>query len=166
MADESDGSSEMGSPQRHQLIRTGSFPGSAAAAVEFREFHEPRACDCLGGCRVTEISPRSHPVTFGLKVFGTTFARFDSLILFSALPFEGTKTTSRNAASITASRNKYFVVRTPPVFNNVQDFQGPYKIELHCRTFSMEDSCWFIFSGLVSRRALVRCGKGSQCKCG
>jgi hypothetical protein len=45
-----------------------------------------------------------------------------------------------NATSIAASCNKYYVVRTPPVFNNVQDFQGPYKIELHCRTFSMEDS--------------------------
>jgi hypothetical protein len=60
--------------------------------------------------------------------------------MLSALPFVRTGTMRLNATSIAASCNKYYVVRTPPVFNNVQDFQGPYKIELHCRTFSMEDS--------------------------
>ena len=80
---------------------------------------------------------------------GSIFVRFNSLILLSALPFMGTRITSRNAASIAARCNKYFALRTPHVFNNVQDFQGPYKIELHRRRFSMEDSCWFIFTGLV-----------------
>jgi hypothetical protein len=54
-----------------------------------------------------------------------------------------------STASNAAQCNKYLMVRTPPVFNNVQPFKNPYKIELHRCTLSMEDSCWIFLTGLV-----------------